>query len=61
MYIKPAQCLYIQLSAQTWKTMIKNFQKYFYNNQDKEGKYPLKTLCFKENGLSIFLGANNAR
>lgn len=34
--------------------MIKNFQKYFYNNQDKEGKYPLKTLCFKENGLSNF-------
>ena len=34
--------------------MIKNFQKYFDNIQDRKGKYSLKTLCFKENGLSIF-------
>lgn len=41
-------------SAQKQKTMIKNFQKYFDNIQDRKGKYSLKTLCLKENGLSSF-------
>ena len=41
-------------SAQKQKTMIKNFQKYFDNIQDRKGKYSLKTLCLKEKGLSSF-------
>lgn len=48
-------CEYVYIgSAQKQKTMIKNFQKYFDNIQDRKGKYSLKTLCLKENGLSIF-------
>lgn len=54
-------CEYVcAVSAQKRKIMIKNFQKYFDNIQDRKGKYSLKTLCLKENGLSYFSGANNA-
>lgn len=57
MCVKPAQCVCVcvcGVRAQTWKIMIKNAQKYFYNNQDKKVKYSLKTLCFQENRLSFF-------
>lgn len=35
MCVKPAQCLQI-VRTQKWKTRTRNFQKYFYNNQDNK-------------------------